>query len=121
MPGSPQRVFRRLVESEPRAEIPSEVGGATDPRVLSGPRVPPRKAQVAAWEAAKLLLQAARNAGERIVCVAPDQTQSADDQHKNYGKHHSVLRNVLTIITPPESLNLRHDAPPKAVQRTLRR
>jgi hypothetical protein len=44
------------------------------------------------------LLRATGNAGEYIVRVSGDHMHRADDYDEDYGKHHGVLRNVLTDV-----------------------
>jgi hypothetical protein len=49
-----------------------------------------------------VLIQVIRHRGKRIVRVTADQTDGADDQHENRGKHHGVFGNVLTFIARPK-------------------
>ncbi len=48
------------------------------------------------------LLDRACDGGERIIGVAADQTNRADNEHQDYGQHHGVFRDVLALFVLPE-------------------
>jgi hypothetical protein len=58
------------------------------------------------------LLDRTGYAGENIVRVRANQSQSSDDDHKNHGQHHSIFRDVLALVFSPQSLkDLNHNHP----------
>jgi hypothetical protein len=44
------------------------------------------------------LLQCARCARKYVVCIAPDQANSADHKDEDYRQHHGILGNVLSRV-----------------------
>src|SRR2546422_11161302 len=48
------------------------------------------------------LLDRACDGGERIIGVAADQTNRADNEYQDYSQHHGVFRDVLTCFVSPQ-------------------
>jgi len=48
------------------------------------------------------LLDGTRYAGENVVGVCADYAESSDDDHEDHSQHHSIFRNVLSLILRPQ-------------------
>ncbi len=50
----------------------------------------------------RVLLNRACDGGERIIGVAADQTNRADNEYQDYSQHHRIFRDVLALFVLPK-------------------
>src|SRR5436305_15220579 len=51
----------------------------------------------------RVLLDRACDGGERIIGVAADQTNRADNEYQDYSQHHRIFRDVLPLVRPSKA------------------
>jgi len=55
-------------------------------------------ASIAYTRVKDFLLKCTGDGREGVICVRTDQSDSANYEYKDYGKHHRIFRNILTLL-----------------------